>query len=63
MPRRLCNVTLLAAAGRADAKKIRSLSLVLILNDHVTWTAEFLGLAFDLHLFIIGFLELCGQGS
>lgn len=56
MPRRLCNVTLLAAAGRAGTKKIRSKTPSRVLGlgerlNHVTWMPEFLGLAFDLHLF------------
>lgn len=56
MPRRLCNVTLLAVAGRAGTKKIRSKTRSRVLDpgerlDHVTWMAEFLGLMLDLHLF------------
>lgn len=55
MPRRLCNVTLLAAAGRAGTKKIRSKTRSRVLDpgerlNHVTWMAEFLGLVLDLHL-------------
>lgn len=55
MPRRLCNVTLLAAAGRAGTKKI-SFPLVRVLGRHVTQMAEFLGLVLDLQLFNIGLL-------
>lgn len=59
MPRRLCNVTLLAAAGRAGTKKITvSFPLVRVLGHHVTRTAEFLGLVLDLRLFNVGLLVI-----